>query len=82
MTPRKIGVDVLHTLLAQANAVQAEFPQNTVRMWLFAHEGLTKEAVALAQEQGILWSNRAQLDGLLTYLGLRPLPTLPAPADD
>jgi hypothetical protein len=30
----------------------------------------------LARKEGILWSNRAQLDELLTYLGLRKLPTL------
>lgn len=45
-------------------------------MWLFAHEGLTKEAEELAKEQGILWSNREQLDGVLQYLDLRPLPNL------
>ena len=76
LTTKKVGVDVLHALLEQAAAVQAEFERNTVRIWLFAHEGLTKEAEKLAREQGILWSNRTQLDDLLTYLGLRKLPTV------
>jgi len=80
LTTKKVGVNVLHALLEQAAAVQAEFTRNTVRIWLFAHEGLTKEAEKLAQEQSILWSNRAQLDDLLTYLGLRKLPTVPTTA--
>jgi hypothetical protein len=75
-TTRKIGAEVLRTLMAQAEAVQTDYPRNTVRMWLFAHQGLTREAERLAKQQGILWSNRQQLDELLTYLGLRKLPTL------
>ena len=76
MTSRKIGLAVLRELMKQAEAVQADYPANTVRMWLFAHAGLTEEAEALVQEAGILWSDREQLDGLLTYLDLRKLPTL------
>lgn len=51
MTTRKIGPAVLRTLMAQAEAVKAEYKPNLVRMWLFAHEGLTQEAEKLAQEQ-------------------------------
>ncbi|MEZ4864264.1 MAG: hypothetical protein R3C14_23330 [Caldilineaceae bacterium] len=76
VTTQKVGIGVLETLLAQAQAVQAEYEQNTVRMWLFAYAGLTEAATTLAQQEGILWSNREQLDGLLTYLGLRTLPAL------
>lgn len=76
VTTRKIGIAVLQELIKQAAAVQAEYKPTSVRMWLFAHEGLTQEAETLAREQGVLWSDRAQLDGLLTYLGLRTLPTL------
>ncbi|MFN8495012.1 MAG: hypothetical protein U0350_45835 [Caldilineaceae bacterium] len=76
VTTQKVGIGVLQALLAQAAAVQAEYPQSPIRIWLFAHEGLTPEAEALAQQEGILWSNRAQLDDLLTYLGLRTLPVL------
>lgn len=76
VTTRKIGIAVLQELIKQAAAVQAEYNPKSVRMWLFAHEGLTQEAETLAREQGVLWSDRAQLDGLLTYLGLRKLPTL------
>jgi hypothetical protein len=76
ITTQKVGIGVLQDLLAQAAAVQAEYPQSPIRVWLFAYAGLTPEAEALAQQAGILWSNRAQLDGLLTYLGLRTLPVL------
>ncbi len=76
MTSQKIGLAVLQALLPQAEAVQTEYPTSTIRMWLFAHEGLTEEAETFAQAQGILWSDRAQLDDLLTYLGLRKLPSL------
>jgi hypothetical protein len=76
VTGKKIGVDVLHHLLAQAEAVRIEYEPIEIRLWLFAHDGLTKEAERLARKEGILWSNRAQLDELLTYLGLRKLPTL------
>ncbi|MBV7338143.1 hypothetical protein KFU94_59945 [Chloroflexi bacterium TSY] len=75
-TNRKTGASVLRMLLEQAAIVQEERDPQSTRMWLFAHEGLTKEAAELAEQEGILWSNREQLDGLLTYLGLRPLPEL------
>jgi hypothetical protein len=76
ITTHQVGVAVVRELLAQAAAVHAEFELSTVRCWLFAYAGLTAEAEALAHLEGVLWSNREQLDGLLTYLGLRTLPTL------
>ncbi|MEZ4865048.1 MAG: hypothetical protein R3C14_27280 [Caldilineaceae bacterium] len=76
VTTHKIGVAVLQELMAQSQAVQIEFPTSNIRMWLFAYAGLTQEAETLAREQNILWSDWAQLDGLLTYLVLRKLPTL------
>ena len=76
LTAQKVGVAVVQELLEQARAVQAERSPLAIRMWLFAHAGLTEAAATLAQQEGILWSNREQLDGLLTYLGLRTLPEL------
>ncbi|MBV7332142.1 hypothetical protein KFU94_28705 [Chloroflexi bacterium TSY] len=76
VTTRKIGPAVLRELMAQAEAVQTEYESNSIRMWIFAHEGLTRDALELAQKEGILWSTREQLDELLTYLGLRKLPPL------
>ncbi len=70
----KVGIAVLKDLKNQADTVMREKEPLTVRMWIFAHEGLTDEALAYAKEQGILWSDRKQLDELLLHLGLRPLP--------
>jgi len=76
VTTKKIGVSVLHELMAQSEIVRAEYEDPPIRMWLFAHEGLTKAAEKLARKEGILWSDRAQLDDLLEYLNLRKLPIL------
>ncbi|MBV7335230.1 hypothetical protein KFU94_44720 [Chloroflexi bacterium TSY] len=76
VTTQKMGIAVLQGFLEQAKAVQAEYDPISICMWLFAHEGLTQEAEAFAQEEGILWSNREQLDGVLRYLDLRSLPEL------
>ena len=78
VTTQKVGAAVVRELLEQAQAVQEEYNPISIRLWLFAHEGLTQDAEILVKQEGILWSNRAQLDGLLRYLGLRTLPTLDA----
>ena len=78
VTSKKIGVDVVQSLIAQADAVHTGYPTSRIRMWLFAHEGLTEDAATLAQEMGALWSDRTQLDELLGYWGLRKLPVLPS----
>ena len=76
LTTRKVGPAVLRTLMAQAEAVKREYKPNSIRLWLFAHEGLTQEAEKLARREGIFWSDRSQLDAVLSYLGLRTLPIL------
>ena len=73
---KKIGVGVLKTLLVQAKMAREERNPPVLRIWLFAHEGLSPKAMKLAKKQGILWSTREDLDGLLEYLGLRKLPEL------
>ncbi len=70
----KTGIAVLKDLKDQADTVMQTKEPLLVRMWIFAHEGLTDEALEYAKEQGILWSDRKQLDDLLVHLGLRPLP--------
>ena len=47
-----------------------------LRLWFFAHDGFTEEAEALMLKNGVLWSVREDLDGLLECLGLRELPEL------
>ena len=63
-------------LIAQTQLAEEMFDPLSTQMWLFAHEGLTDEAEELARAEGIFWSTREQLDGLLQYLDLRPLPEL------
>jgi hypothetical protein len=48
--------------------------RDTLRMWLFAYNGLTQEAEQFAQEHGILWSSVQEFNELLQQVGLRPLP--------
>ena len=78
-TTKKIGISTLQALLEQAAGVQAQDNPLILHKWIFAHEGLTKEAEAFAKDEGIFWSDREQLDALLTYLGLRTLPELESP---
>ena len=45
-----------------------------VRLWFFAHDGFTQEAEAMMKENGVLWSGREDLNGLLSVAGLKRLP--------
>ncbi|MCP4111519.1 MAG: hypothetical protein GY749_39330 [Desulfobacteraceae bacterium] len=71
---RKMGVEILKTLISQADTVREDMDPDVIRMWLFAHEGLTKEAEEFAGKHEILWSSRKEFDELLALLGLRQLP--------
>ncbi len=73
---KKVALDVLTALWEQGEAVKAEKEPDAVRLWLFAHDGLTGEAETYAREKGILWSSRQEMDELLEYAGLRRLPEL------
>ncbi len=72
----RIGKSVLEELVSQAELVKKDMNPKKIRMWIFAHEGLTKPAMAFAKKHGILWSSRKEFDELLVHLGLRPLPDL------
>ncbi len=76
VTGDKIGIDVLRELVSQADMVGQDKDPLVIRMWLFAHNGLTREAEAFAEKHGILWSARKQFDELLAHLGLRKLPNI------
>ncbi len=76
VTGDKMGVGVLKELMAQADIVREDMRPRVIRMWIFAHEGLTGPARKFAEENGILWSSRKEFDELLVHLGLRPLPDL------
>lgn len=76
VTRDSIGVDVLQDLLSQAKVVQEEMTPRTLRLWMFAYKGLTKEAEQFAEEHGMLWSSLTEFNELLQHLGLRQLPEL------
>lgn len=76
VTGDNIGVDVLNTLMEQANVVQEDMNPQRIRMWLFAYKGLTKEALNVAHQHNILWSSCRELNEILRFLGLRELPEL------
>ncbi|QTA81140.1 NTP hydrolase p-loop-containing [Desulfonema limicola] len=76
VTGKKIGIAVLKILKSQAETAKQDLAPQKVIMWLFAHDGLTKQARAFAEKHGILWSARQEFDELLEYLGLRKLPDL------
>jgi hypothetical protein len=75
-TRDKIGVEVLQNLLSQTKIVKEDMDPQTIRLWLFAYSGLTKQAESFAREHKILWSSDQELNELLSHLGLRPLPEL------
>ena len=73
---KKVGTDILQLLQDQADAVMEDMEPLCIRMWLFAHDGLTQSAEAYAREHHILWSTRNEMDQLLGHLGLRQLPDI------
>ncbi len=76
ITGKRIGVDVLKSMREQGEAVREEMNPNTLRIWIFANDGLTKQAQTYAEKHGIFWSARREFDELLAYIGLRRLPEL------
>lgn len=77
-TNKKVGADVVENMLKQAEIVREREGKylKTLRLWLFAHDGITREAEKLIQDNGILWSSRTELDGILDQVKLRRLPDL------
>lgn len=72
-----VGPKVVNHLLKQGESVREREGENVrVRLWLFAHDGVTKEAEALMHKHQILWSTRADLDALLEAVNLRKLPVI------
>jgi hypothetical protein len=78
LNDRKAGVSVVEHLLKQAAHVKEHMEDDLeiLRLWLFAHDGVTDEAEKLLLKHEILWSTRAELDDLLEFLNLRKLPVL------
>ncbi|OQY60531.1 MAG: hypothetical protein B6245_01100 [Desulfobacteraceae bacterium 4572_88] len=75
---RPAGPDVVTDMLGQAEILRKRKGDDlrTLRLWIFAHDGLSSGAAELVRQHGILWSSRAELDGLLREVSLRKLPEL------
>ncbi|MCP4695074.1 MAG: hypothetical protein GY859_44010 [Desulfobacterales bacterium] len=80
---RKVGPDMVRRFLGLAEKLKdfegreyfkEDRPIITVRLWLFAHRGVTGKAETLLRENGVYWSTRADLDWLVKEAGLRKLP--------
>ncbi|KPA15366.1 hypothetical protein MHK_004430, partial [Candidatus Magnetomorum sp. HK-1] len=75
---RPVGEDVVNHLIAHAKVVNQREGDDIdlLRLWLFSFSGVTQNAEAILRKQGILWSTKDDLNALLKYVNLRPLPEL------
>jgi len=75
---RKVGRAEVESLMRKGNIIKQEVGEGLqiLRLWFFAHDGFTEDAKALMLKNGVLWSVREDLNGLLECLGLRGLPEL------
>ena len=75
---RKVGLAEVQSLMRKGNTVKEEVGEGlrVLRLWFFANDGFTEDAEALMLKNGMLWSVREDLNGLLGCLGLRKLPEL------
>jgi len=81
---KKVGIKQVERLLKLADCVkdfegrayfEGEEPL-TLRLWLYAHDGVTKSALNLMKKHDIFWSDKNDLDALLKEVGLRKLSAL------
>ena len=79
-----VGRPEVEHLLKQAAIVRQREGEDlrSLRVWLFAANGVSAPAKDLLEQEGVLWSTRADLDALLELNGLRTLPDLDADADE
>jgi len=73
---RKVGPGDIQKLLDKAEVVKKDRQAERMRIWFFSYEGFSEEALELMPKQGLLWSTKDDLDGLLDYVKLRRLPKL------
>ena len=73
---RKAGVKEVESLLYKGRMLKENKGPGLeiLRLWFFAHDGFTQEAEGLMTENGVLWSDREDLNGLLSVAGLKRLP--------
>ncbi len=75
---RKAGPDVVEHLLRQGEILKRREKKylKLLRLWIFSHDGFTRQAEEQMEQNQVLWSTREDLDGLLEAVNLRKLPVL------
>ena len=73
---KKVGVGVIRNMLKQKEIVEAQEaePLDKVQLWLFAYNGVSRQAMALIKKHQVLLSTKNDLNQLLMYMKLRELP--------
>ena len=71
-----VGEDVIKNLIWQGELLKEKRGKDLrgLTLWLFAGNGVTEGAKRIMEENGILWSTKEDLNGLLEFSGLRKLP--------
>jgi hypothetical protein len=72
----KVGIAEIQKLIDKGEWVRKNIGADFARVWFFSCDGFTEEVEKFMETQGVLWSTRADLDGLLDYMNLRRLPQL------
>ncbi len=77
-TGKKAGPDIVEHLLRQGEIVRQREEKylKILRLWIFAHDGFTRQAENRMEKNNVLWSTREDLDALLETVNLRKLPVL------
>jgi len=73
---KKADITEVESLLYKADLLRKkEGPGlRILRLWFFSHDGFTAEAEEFMTEKGVLWSDRENLNALLSHAGLKCLP--------
>jgi hypothetical protein len=73
---KKVGVGVIRNMLKQKEIIKEQEADelDSVQLWLFACNGVTRKALSLIRKHQILLSTKDDLNQLLTHMKLRELP--------
>ena len=73
-----VGTSVVKNLICQGDLVRERRGDELgeLTLWLFASSGVTENAKKLIEQNGILWSTKADLNALLKHSDLKELPDI------
>ena len=69
-----VGIGEVKWFEAACEVAKEDLEIDVLVPWFFSRSGFTEEAAAYLKEKGYLYSDEAQLNGLLELFGLRKLP--------